>query len=792
MKKYIRFAAAVLVLSMLSAALLSGCATYKETPAKLDLPEAEDIQALLDGMSKAVLAKDLSSYMQAFSESCLQRENVSRYFEYMKDKLAVSKYSQTVTKAKRIYGGTVCTVQIYCESQPEGKKNINTASRDIYFISENGTWRIADYDYYPLTSPYIVAGSDSILYDNAVSMSEELSCRFTTDTNYLQTYGDAIFVGTPYDNASILDLEERDLTGIKVTEDYPGDDRGIVQVLTNIDNHRFVIIIQGSSSQAAKDAVDYMTGYLHQNPYINPGVYFISGNKLKKADALELTTLTTLDPEKTEDRLTEVRKNIEANISMLREELQSEQDQLLRSEKNVHNPYLDDYYKAFMGSEQADNPSAAGIAAVPADFTDSRLCTWAFSLPASGDAGTVYSYSRFMEDKLLDLKQPYKEEGGIFSSPDIRIKTAGELYSYSDGNWKLAGDPYSISNFNTAMLRLLGFSQDEAFSCVLSDKIVNFINPGGSDTNTGFIGIPEAGLMRITQKLNADELERIENDGAYVDFAKSASNLATNKIHDYLSALGKVLKLKKEITRSKADSITVSSKERHNNTFVLYDTNDIYEMLKDTFLLDEDTNVYTSLEEAKSELRSVMGRLLAVKNTGFLINSASAYPGSQYDYARFAAGLANVEYPDVYAQAAVKSREVQEAAENISDSDTGAEEIIQQLLQLADSIKSDEASSDRFTYPDTVLSSKTGTPMDKALLLYGIYKNIYPDANDVYVAVGTGSAYLAYRDTDGWEYIDCSDNLKKNFIGDDIYLSFSEAQDYNSILEIGTKPDFIQ
>ena len=239
----------ILILAFL--VMFTGCAGRDETKKSFDIPEAEKIQKLLDDIAAAVMENNADRIDSSISESCPQRKLELDNLKKLMDNTKMKSYSQAVIAAKRLKDGVVCTVNITYEGAADNKNINNQSMRNMYFIYEGGAWKIGDYNYYPYSNPTIVVGSESALYDPAYLMSEALTSQLRTDTEHLQTYGDIILVGTPYDNASILDLEENELTSVKVTDDYPGNNVGIVQVLSNVEDYRYVVVIQGSNIKIA-------------------------------------------------------------------------------------------------------------------------------------------------------------------------------------------------------------------------------------------------------------------------------------------------------------------------------------------------------------------------------------------------------------------------------------------------------------------------------------------------------------------------------------------------------------
>lgn len=746
MKKII----AILIIAVILSPSLSGCSD-RDSGVKgfFDIPEGEKIQEALDDMSEALMSGEMDRVALHFSDICPDRKAELDDLKKFISGIRLKVYEQSVKRSRRLKDGVVCSVEIHYEGAGKEKNVSSRSVKEIYFVYEKGVFKIGDYNYYPYMNPAVVVGSDSILYDSAVSMSEALGSDLTTDKKHLQTCGDIIMVGGPYDNASILELEERGLTAVKVTDDYPGSNTGIVQVLTGVENYRHALIIQGSNVKAAEDAVDYMTGYLKDNPYMNPGVYFIEDNKLRKADPLDLTTLATLDGAKSEQRIREVQKYVEANLALIEEELQMEKEHLRREYRYIGGPYREDYPEAFGGyGFSAGKSSKSGMAAVNAAFMDPGLCTSVFQLPYGSKPGTLYAYARYLD-----------------TAPGVP------------------------SAYSTAALRLLGFGSGEVFN-VQSDSHSEVF----SDIGSGYVIAPSRKTPYTPEaKYRADEIFSLHNEGSYIDFEQTASNVNSADILQISEKLNELYDLGRKFSGDRLSKAGFKETESLKSEYLTYDAKDASDLLRTTCISDDVPCIYSSLEEARSKLRSAMGELLSVQCTRFVATAAARYPGSQFDYALYAAGLVNVQHPNAYAKAAEKSKLAAKASGGIANVLSDEASRIEKLLSVLSGISETDADNnkDRFKAPDSVITDRTGSHKDKALLAFGLYCSLFGNAKDAYVAVGDDNSYLAFKSDGGWSYIDCKSNVVKSFINDDIYLVFNKEFVYNRNLGTGEEPEFI-
>lgn len=761
----------ILILTVLLT--LTACTGDDVSGKGFDIPEAEKIQKVLDDISAAVMENNIEKIDSLLSEGCPRRQQELDSLSDFMGTAALENYTQTIVGAERLKDGVVCTVNVSFKGASEDKSIDSSSLRNMYFVFEKGAWKVGDYNYYPLANPTVIVGNESSLYDAAYNMSEALDSKLRTDAEHLQTYGDIILVGEPYDNASILDLEEKGLTYAKVTEEYPGSGLGIVQIISNIESYRYVVIIQGSDQKTAEDSIDFMARYIKDKRYLNPGVYFIEGNALRGANPLETTTLVTLDPYKVTSRLREVQKYMEANMRIMEEELQSEKEQLLREQGYVYNKYSESYSEAF--SRYKFHPEKSfydSMALINANFTDSRLCSSVFQLPYGNSIGTVYAYADYA---YRNIGLAARSEGG-----SVHTLTAHEIRD--------SANELEISALSASMLRLAGFSADEVYSITAEKGNNLFLN-----IDSGYAIKPGSPVVHTPKlKLNTGRLQSAYNDGAFIDYESNDSNVDPEDVSAINSKAADLFKLSGRLPEKPPKKVSIKGSELKDKLSLPYDSEDIYSLMRNTFIVDDGPGSFSTLDEAREQLRSAMGRLLAVKSMRYIVNTASRYPASQFDCARYAAGLINVEHPNAYAEAAEASILLAKEGSGISNLLSGLQAKTQKILDVLRSIEDDDRDSEMFFFPDYCIARNSGSHWDKALLAFGLYSHLIGNTTEAYVALGESTSYLVFREEEQWKYLDCRYNIIRDYLEDDIYAAFNKNFAYNRKLDLGAEPDFIR
>jgi hypothetical protein len=525
-----------------------------------------------------------------------------------------------------------------------------------------------------------------------------------------------------------------------------------------------------------------MTQYIRSNPYLNPGVYFIEENSLRSAAPLELTSLVTLDSGKASQRLKEVQKQMEANISVMEEELLDEMEQLNREQRYLDNKYHKDYSRVFSRYEFYPEQSPYdSMVLINADYSDIRLCTSVFRLPYGNNAGTAHAYADYMYDNISLSDDIYADDKGPLLGDNISHSLAAHEIDTS-------ANDLEISAMGTAILRLSGFSTNEAYTAATAEGNSVYLN-----IDAGYAIAPGSPVVSDTElQLPAGRLVSLYNDGAFISYEENTSNLAAEEASSVSDRARGLFNLKNRTSGKAPKRAAFGESELSEPLGMTNDSQEIYKLLRNTYVEEDSPCLFSTLEEAREQLRSSMGRLLAAKCTRYLVNTAARYPLSQFDHARYAAGLINVEHPNAYADAAENSMMVKQLSGGISNILSDATDKTAKMVEVLEDITEEERAPDRFLFPDYCAARKMGSHWDKALLAFGLYSRLTGNPEDAYIALGENSSYLVFPEEEVWKYLDCKYNTVSDFIEDEIYAVFNKDFVYNRNLEIGYPPEFME
>ena len=486
--------------------------------------------------------------------------------------------------------------------------------------------------------------------------------------------------------------------------------------------------------------------------------------------------------DKSSQRLKEVQKHMEANILVMQEELLSEREQLLREQRYIDNEYREDYSSTFSRYEFYPEKSLYdSMVLINANYTDSRLCTSAFKLPYGNSSGTAYAYADYVNRNIgLSDGKAGDDKGLLLGGSADRTLTAHEI---SD-----SANELEISGLSTTILRLAGFSPDEVYSISSASGNAVFLN-----IDAGYAISPGSSVIHTPElQLPMSELISIYNEAAFLSYENNDTNIDVEEVSAIYDRATELFRLSGRQPRKAPAKVPFRKSELSDKLNVPYNSEDIYSLLRNTFIIDDTPSRFSTLGEAREQLRSAMGGLLSMKCTRYIVNTASMYPDSQFDYARYAAGLINVEHPNAYAEASEDSRLLEDLSGGISNLLSDAPEKTQKIVDVLGDISDSDGSSDMFFFPDYCIANRTGSHWDKALLAFGLYSKLTGSTQDTYIALGESSSYLVFKEEDQWKYLDCRYNTVRDFLEDDIYAVFNKDFVYNKKLDIGDAPEFMK
>ena len=346
---------------------------------------------------------------------------------------------------------------------------------------------------------------------------------------------------------------------------------------------------------------------------------------------------------------------------------------------------------------------------------------------------------------------------------------------------KIIGDCYSQAIFNTAVLRLCGFSPEEVFTILIPMHALNIVKLNDQWLIFDSVSALESGkaiyesykLPIFMQKIYA-----LENDKYFINFGRGKSD-----IKPYLDNLFsnidpyKLIKIIDEISPILSYA-TLGDEELEINDFI-----------EKAVPCPEIISVgipYT-VNDAEGLTNEEKAISLTNLNKEFVLNQTDDDNPNQYDRGLYSYGLLSVKYPQAYANAA-KFGSWSSFYASYLDSTKSYSDVNKtgKLINLL--IKNiNKKNEDVILFSDFAFQIRKGSTIDKALLAYGLLRNMKKDNDywqpeELYVLITDDYlGYLAFNNYNNWKYLNFdSSGLILDVPPENIYLSFNEIELLNT------------
>jgi hypothetical protein len=319
-------------------------------------------------------------------------------------------------------------------------------------------------------------------------------------------------------------------------------------------------------------------------------------------------------------------------------------------------------------------------------------------------------------------------------------------------NVKLIGDCYAQASFNTAVLRLCGFSDEEVFNVLIPGHVVNAVKINDTwwvldSTYAQSVRLNQEDSILFKLYDKAHTIRGIENDRYYVYFGYSygyfhlANNMNNTLLHRTMEGiLPSFGNPKIGIDDWDLDLFTKNiSSSPH--------------MLNVSFQYTVDNVKGGSIDEKAYYLSDL--------NYQFVVNQSSAEDKlpNQYNRALYAFNLINVTYPQAYANAAKYAAKTSYFGD-ILDARAPAQDIRRTFYWVNFFIKTKNVlDENQIAFSDFTYLLGKGSTIDKAVVAYGTLRNMIMDTcfwspDDLYILITNDyQGYLAINYDSDWKYL---------------------------------------
>jgi len=429
-----------------------------------------------------------------------------------------------------------------------------------------------------------------------------------------------------------------------------------------------------------------------------------------------------------------------------------------------------------------------GSLLVPSNMMLEELCEVAVSVYSADKMEVLTSLASY--DTVMNI--PYYADHPLLTMLSflaslpvyaMRKSSADEMMRWGDSSLSrsgIVGDCYAQAAFNTAVLRLCGFSAEEVFMVLIPQHAVCvaqiddqwYVFDSVKARNTGqtiYENYPVPASRRC--------IERIENDNYFVNFVSDHTTLSPYLADPYSN-------MDAEQFSTVADSLILlfqnATLGELNWTIPGFLTNatECPEI--------KSTQIPFTVSDALGSSPQEKAEWLADANKQFVRNQTEDEQLNQYPRSLYSLGFLDVDFPQAYANAAKYAYYTSWFA-RLFDARAADNDVTRTLNWVNFFIKNEKNTpQDRVFFSDFVFRLRSGSSIDKAVSAYGMLRNMEKDTNfwpveDLFVIIITdNTGFLAVNIDQQWQYLSF-EKEKTNLISDeppdDINMVFNE-RDY--------------
>ena len=314
------------------------------------------------------------------------------------------------------------------------------------------------------------------------------------------------------------------------------------------------------------------------------------------------------------------------------------------------------------------------------------------------------------------------------------------------------GDCYSQSAFNTAILRLCGFSPEEVFSLLMPAHAVTIVKI--NDKWFVFDSVQAQFTKKAIYDSYYPPIEDIiywlENDKYFINFGTAYPEYFPYQENPFSN-----------IDSNTLISIVENIVPLFNNSKLGGQDWEINEFIENATASPDMITIevpYT-VEDAVGSTNEEKAHSLLELNKAFVFNHTSGEILNQYDRSLYGLGLLSVEYPQAYANASKFASWTSWFAKHL-DTKSIIHDYFRTAYWIKFIIKNQQILPEGcVSFSDFSYIRRAGSSIDQAIIAYGTLRNMIKDYDlwqpeDLYILVtDDNKGYLAVNVTNGWKYL---------------------------------------
>ena len=342
------------------------------------------------------------------------------------------------------------------------------------------------------------------------------------------------------------------------------------------------------------------------------------------------------------------------------------------------------------------------------------------------------------------------------------------------------GDCYSQTSFNTAVLRLCGFSADEVFGLNMPGHAVNIIRI--QDDWFVFDSVQaQFSHKAIYQTFKPPVLDMIfwiENDKYFINFGV-----------DYPEAWPYLISPFSNIDGDKLIDIVEHIVPMFNNSDLGMSNWNIQEFIENATSCPEITTLEIPyrVQDAIGSTVEEKAHSLVSLNKAFICNQTGGNIPNQYDRSLYSNGFLSVDYPQAYANAAKLAEWTSWFAKFLDTKNPINDCILTSFWIRSNIINRQIMPLDCVSFSDFPYFRRAGSSLDQAIMAYGTLRNMKKEnylwsTDDLFILVTEDyEGYLAVKLNDNWQYLYFNQEpMINNTAPSNIKIAFNEVVNLSS------------
>jgi len=451
-----------------------------------------------------------------------------------------------------------------------------------------------------------------------------------------------------------------------------------------------------------------------------------------------------------------------------------------------------DHYEPSLHFEKIDVPTpTVGSILIPANMMSKDVCETALQIFRDSKIETLHAFDKYDCESMIHTMDAFfksNDEWHTDSSFNCRKESAVEMNVLGDICFKadLVGECYSQASFNTAVLRLCGFSAEEVFTVGIQGESgghgVNIINVDDDwfvfdSTFAPYVrkGMRDSVIFPLYYRSPiSDYIVFLENDKYLINFGTLFPEYSPTMINPY-----------NNMDASSLTSIIDHILPLFNNSYLgksQWNISEFIEQARPHPLMKPIEIPYTVNDAVGKSLHEKTDSLITLI-TNFVSDQLDTKVINQYDKSRYALGSLAVEYPQAYANAAKLAAWTSKLGTTFDRSLTKMDVYLTNFLIQSTIQTKQIVPNNCVAYSDLLYLRHAGSTIDKAVLAYGTLRNMKKDGDfwspdDIQILITKDNqGHLAVKLNNNWNYLSF---IKGNSISNtsplEIIMAFNELE----------------